>query len=430
MTSEQTNGTSPGDRYVVVSSDGHCGGDILEYKPYLASQWHDEFDNWVATYKSPFADTVSATAKRNWDSDFRQSEVDADGITGEILFPNTIPPFFTTVGILGIGLPKTEDEFKRRWAGLQAHNRWLVDFCSKEADRRRGLIQVFPNDVDAIVSEIRWASQHKVLGGVLLPAVPVNHEVAPWFHSRYEPIWQICEELDFPVCHHSGSGIPEYPWGEPGVMGIMQLESGLWTKRTVAHFIMGGIFERYPNLKFAMTEMGGLGWAAELATNMDFAVAQTKGNNRTMTLFADDTISKLSLTPTEYFQRNVYHGASVLAAHDIGYRYELGVDRIMWGTDYPHESCSTPESLEALRWTFADVPHEECVMMLGKSCADLFHFDFDALVATNIGPLVADVHQPLHGRELSAADLRLQANGTGDSSIRPFVGGKRLARLD
>jgi predicted TIM-barrel fold metal-dependent hydrolase len=213
-------------------------------------------------------------------------------------------------------------------------------------------------------------------------------------------------------------------------MGIMQLESGLWTKRTVAHFIMGGIFERYPNLKFAMTEMGGLGWAAELATNMDFAVAQTKGNNRTMTLFADDTISKLSLTPTEYFQRNVYHGASVLAAHDIGYRYELGVDRIMWGTDYPHESCSTPESLEALRWTFADIPHEECVMMLGKSCADLFHFDFDALVATNIGPLVADVHQPLHGRELSAADLRLQANGTGDSSIRPFVGGKLLARLD
>ncbi len=232
-------------RYVVISSDGHCGGEIQEYKQYLASEWHEEFDAWSSTYTSPFADSVSATALRNWDSDFRTAEMNADGITGEILFPNTIPPFFNTVGVLGIGLPKGREEFERRWAGLQAHNRWLVDFCSKEAERRRGMIQVFPHDVDAIVKEIRWAKEHKVLGGILLPAIPPNHEVDPWFHSRYEPIWQVCQDLDFPVCHHSGSGIPDYPWGEPGVLGIMELESGLWTKRTVSHFIMGGIFERF-----------------------------------------------------------------------------------------------------------------------------------------------------------------------------------------
>src|SRR5579875_2287718 len=152
------------ERYVVVSSDGHCGGEIHEYKDYLAKEWHDEFEAWVATYQSPFADTVSATAKRNWDSDFRIREMNADGITGEVLFPNTIPPFFTTVGIIGIGLPKSQEEFRRRWAGLKAHNRWLVEFCSKEQDRRRGLIQVFPNDVDAILDEIRWAQKHRVLG--------------------------------------------------------------------------------------------------------------------------------------------------------------------------------------------------------------------------------------------------------------------------
>lgn len=419
-----------GPRFVVISSDGHCGGEMQEYRAYLSKEWHDQFDAWASTYESPFADSVTATAKRNWDSGFRTSEMDADGISGEVLFPNTIPPFFTTVGIIGIGLPKTQSEYERRWAGLQAHNRWLVDFCEREPERRRGMIQIFPNNVDDVVSEIRWAKTNRVLGGVLIPAIPPNHSVPEYYHSRYNPIWEVCQELDFPVCHHSGSGIPDYSWGEPGTMSIMELEAGFWTKRTLSHFVLGGIFERFPSLKFAMTEMGGLGWAVEMAHSMDFAVKEINSSeNRTMSLFADATIRGLSLTPSEYLRRNVYHGASVLAAHDAIYRGELGIDRVMWGTDYPHESCSTPQSKEALRWTFADIPNDECEKMLGRNAAELFNFDYDALVRLEVGPLVSDVHVPLRGREMSEAEMRIQANGTGDSSIRPFQGGKLLARL-
>jgi predicted TIM-barrel fold metal-dependent hydrolase len=415
------------ERYVVISSDGHCGGEIHEYKAYLAKEWHDEYDAWVVTYKSPFADSVTATAKRNWDTDFRTAEMDADGITGEVLFPNTIPPFFTTVGIVGIGLPTSRSEFDRRWAGLQAHNRWLVDFCSAESVRRRGVIQVFPNDVQSVVDEIAWATENDVLGGVLLPAIPPNHSVDPYFHRRYEPIWQICQERDFPICHHSGSGIPDFPWEEPGAMGIMEIEAGFWTKRTLAHFVLGGIFERFPNLKFSMTEMGGLGWAVDLAFAMDFSAAQIASSaNRTRSLFADATIKNLSLKPSEYLRRNVYHGASVLAAHDARYRADLGVDRVMWGTDYPHESCSTPQSLEALRWAFADVAHEECMQMLAGNAVELYKFDYKKLAELKIGPLVADVHQPLLGPPLTDQQRRLQASGTGDRSIRPFEGGTLL----
>ena len=35
------------DRYTIVSADGHAGGDIYDYKPYLASRWYDEFDAWA-----------------------------------------------------------------------------------------------------------------------------------------------------------------------------------------------------------------------------------------------------------------------------------------------------------------------------------------------------------------------------------------------
>jgi hypothetical protein len=72
----------PGDRYVVISADTHAGADLYDYKPYLPSRLHDEFDTWAATYNSPFDDLIIATAKRNWDHEFRLKEMDADGVAG------------------------------------------------------------------------------------------------------------------------------------------------------------------------------------------------------------------------------------------------------------------------------------------------------------------------------------------------------------
>lgn len=56
-------------------------------------------------------------------------------------------------------------------------------------DRRRGLIQIFPNDIELALEEIRWGAERDCFGGVLIPAVsPGDPLVAPLFHTRYEPI--------------------------------------------------------------------------------------------------------------------------------------------------------------------------------------------------------------------------------------------------
>ncbi|MGH7733939.1 MAG: amidohydrolase family protein, partial [Gemmatimonadales bacterium] len=85
---------APDHRYTVVSADAHAGADIPEYRPYLAGRWHDEFDAWAAAYVNPFADLLAPTAYRSWDSERRLAENEADGIAAEVLFPNTVPPFF------------------------------------------------------------------------------------------------------------------------------------------------------------------------------------------------------------------------------------------------------------------------------------------------------------------------------------------------
>jgi hypothetical protein len=105
----------------------------------------------------------------------------------------------------------------------------------------------------------------------------------------------------------------------------------------------------------------------------------------------------MSLTPGEYFRRNFFVGASFLRPSEAPLRYDIGVDRIMWGADYPHSEGSYPYTTEALRAAFADCPPSETKQMLETTAAELYGFDLDALQAIGsvIGPTVAEVSVPL-----------------------------------
>jgi hypothetical protein len=103
------------------------------------------------------------------------------------------------------------------------------------------------------------------------------------------------------------------------------------------------------------------------------------------------------LAPSEAWARNCYAGASFLRPGECALRHEIGVDRIMWGQDYPHVEGTYPYTTEALRHTFAGVDHTEVAAMVGGNAAHVYGFDLDALdeVAARVGPLVAEVDVPL-----------------------------------
>ena len=127
------------ERYVVVSSDCHGGGNVLDYRPYLESSWLDEFDAWAAEYEVPYDDLKGDNGERNWDSVRRTHDLEMDGIVAEVIFPNTVPPFFPKVSLTTQPPALTAADMERRWAGLRAHNRWLTDFClATPGQRARG----------------------------------------------------------------------------------------------------------------------------------------------------------------------------------------------------------------------------------------------------------------------------------------------------
>ncbi len=176
--------TSGPSTYAVISSDGHAGAELLRVQgPTCRRQWHDDFDAWAPTYVNPYADLQAPTAYRSWDSERRLEETEVDGIVAEVLFPNTVPPFFDEGNL--VALPPTPEDYDRRWAGLQAHNRWLAEFCDKAPGRRAGVVQVFVNKIDDAVAEVRWAKENLPAPGRRPPAVgPAQLAACPASGSR------------------------------------------------------------------------------------------------------------------------------------------------------------------------------------------------------------------------------------------------------
>ena len=382
------------DRYTIVSSDGHAGADLLEYKPFLASRWHDDFDGWAGAYTNPFADLLAKTAYRNWDSAARLAEHDGAGVVAEVLFPNTVPPFFAQGNL--IALPPTDAEYDRRWAGLQAHNRWLAQFCAGAPGRRGGIVQIFLNRVEDAVAEIRWAHANiDVFAGALLPAVAPNSHLRPLWDPCYEPLWEVCEELDVPLSIHSGSGIPDYGDLEPA-RAIMLIELPWFAHRPLWHLIFGGVLERHPSLRLALTEQG-VAWIPRGIETIDWFYKRMTTAASAEAVFFGAVAASLTMPPSGYFARNFWVGASFLRPSEAPLVPGIGTDRIMWGDDYPHSEGSYPYTTEALRAAFAGMATHEVAAMVGGNAAAFYGFDLPALTAIGdrIGPLVSEVAVPL-----------------------------------
>jgi predicted TIM-barrel fold metal-dependent hydrolase len=385
------------DRYTVISADCHAGADLPDYKPYLERRYHDEFDAWAATYVNPYEDLLTDSADRNWDSERRLAELEADGIVAEVVFPNTVPPFFPS-GSLTAPAPTAAD-FELRWAGLRAHNRWLADFCAAAPGRRAGVCQILLNDVEEAVKEIRRAVRAGLKGGVLLPGTPPGSGLPELYSLDYDPIWAVCAELDVPVNHHAGSASP--PLGdEPAARAVFMVETTWFSHRALWHLIFGGAFRRHPGLKLVLTEQGS-GWIPGVLDMLDYyhgrlvraATRRATAESR----FGAGLAGHMGGAPSEVWRDNCYVGASFMRPHEVPLRHRIGIDKIMWGSDYPHDEGTHPYSREALRFAYAGVPRQEAAAMLGGNAARVYGFDLGLLdpVAAKVGPTVAELAEPL-----------------------------------
>jgi predicted TIM-barrel fold metal-dependent hydrolase len=322
-----------------------------------------------------------------WDIKRRLTEMDREGIAGEVLFlgpQTTMEPFFTPSN-----RPTPLDV---RAAGLRAFHRWMADHIA-DADaegRLRPTADTAGDDMPAIIRELAWCAEHG-FGGVQLPGLVTDPQLPPLYDRWYEPFWEFCQDTNFVMQMHAGWGAFSHGGGVGAVKRDDLINRGTDTQqgmmkqdpkagrvegrpaRAMWQMMAGGVFDRFPGLKLVLTELRA-DWIPATLAAFDARAA------------AGDT--EMSLKPSEYFARNCYVAPSSPRDTEVALRHEIGVDRFIFGRDYPHPEGTWPNTFEWIHAAFGGVPENEARLMLGENAIECYGFDHAKMkkIAERIGP--------------------------------------------
>jgi hypothetical protein len=152
----------------------------------------------------------------------------------------------------------------------------------------------------------------------------------------------------------------------------------VWARRPLWELIRGGVFERFPDLRVAFTEQGA-DWIPSMLGRLD---------ERYHSPFVRGITDHLSLSPSGYWARNCFVGASFMSRAECAMHDWIGIDRIRWGADYPRIEGTWPHSQAALLKACNGCTAEEIRLMASETAAKVYGFDLAALRphADRVGP--------------------------------------------
>jgi predicted TIM-barrel fold metal-dependent hydrolase len=249
-------------------------------------------------------------------------------------------------------------------AGFHAFTSAVIDVASVNPDR---LVPVYPialHDIDFTVKEV-----HRIAGqggrAVMVPAYPTDLALAPYWDEIYDPLFSAIEDLGLVVSQHvnvrkSSAEIGMYD--PTPVRAIMQSLPPIQMSELLGGWIVTGIFEKHPKLKVTLVE-AGLGWIPYYLQRLDTMKTRHGWEKRGMTL------PKL---PSEYWYSNM---AATFEEDLVGMKLldDLGVDNVMWATDYPHPDTTWPESQKVIHDEFSTLPAESMRKIIGGNAARIYN---------------------------------------------------------
>jgi predicted TIM-barrel fold metal-dependent hydrolase len=277
-----------------------------------------------------------------WEPHARLSSQDADGVATEVLYPSLGLVLFTHIN--------------RQYARscLTAYNRWLSDFCSINRSRLIGLgasAASSPEDMIVDFNRIRQLG----LRGVVLPLRPGSGDYSS---SDYDPVWHRAVELNLPISFHAQP--PEQPLKLSGASGIVM--ASIWEAQDLLlSLIMGGFFERHPQLPVILAEFD-IEWLPHLINRLDHQI------NRHGHWLGIDT--GLSEPASHYTARSLFLTAQEKLASNWPASPVYG--NVMWSSDFPHSESTFPNSRNAALQLSTDFPEELQEMILGKTAMRLY----------------------------------------------------------
>src|SRR5262245_50526435 len=281
-----------------------------------------------------------------WDPTERVKDMDTDGVDAEVLY---------------VGGPLNSSDPALRLDSVRGYNRWLSDYSSQAPGRLLGVAAIPIDTPELAVEELRWASQQPGLYSGYIPLFPPEGDYGD---SKWDPMWQAFVDADWPVGLHVGGRRPGTPTvnifeSAPRFMTGLVM-SKMTMAESVSELIHGLVLQRFPDLKFVSVE-GQIGWCSFFKYYSDHLWEKHRYWTK----------SELENPPSFYFDRQVY---ATFMEDPVGLRERehIGVDNIMWASDYPHSETTWPNSKSLTDEWFTQYGDDDKAKILWKNAAQLY----------------------------------------------------------
>ena len=299
----------------------------------------------------------------------RLKDMDIDGVYAEVLFP----PQRTMSHFLG------DDDEDFVLAGVDAYNNFLFEeFCAPDPNRLIGLAQIPSLGVDQAIDALRKAKARGAKG-VIISNWPSGGDN---LSRDDDPFWAAAVDEGIPVSIHiniisrkqraaqrkasAAAGNTLYDMTSEatrakaigGMSHVFSMAAG-----AITSMLFTGVYDRFPELQICWIETG-VGWIPHLLESID----DRYWRNR---VWGDLPIKE---PPSYYWYRN--NAASFITDRSgIALRHAVGVENIMWSSDYPHHGNDWPYSRKVIEETMRDISKADREAITGGNAARIWHLD-------------------------------------------------------
>jgi predicted TIM-barrel fold metal-dependent hydrolase len=266
---------------------------------------------------------------------------ESDGIVAAVLYPT-----------LGLLLFRSIPDGRLLNDVCRIYNNWLADYCSVAPDRLKGVAMVNVDDPAAAAQQLTVAKERGFVGAFIPTALPVGRTYGD---ADFDPFWATAQELGMPLSLHLGAVRAgavgcDVGFSTATISRTYFITVEEYVKASLADMIFSKLFDRYPRLRVGTVEHE-LGWIPHFLDRLDYTYTQRQGNNLFPKL--DD-----GAMPSDHFRRNVFCSFQEDAL-GIQHRHLIGLEGIMFGSDYPHTETTFPRSREIMAQRLEGVPEDE-----------------------------------------------------------------------
>jgi predicted TIM-barrel fold metal-dependent hydrolase len=291
----------------------------------------------------------------------RLAALDEEGIWAQVVYPNTF-------GFGGQGFMKVPDE-ELRLLTVQLFNDAMAEIQAESGGRLLPMAIIPWWDVEASIKEVQRATEMG-LRGINTTTGPHNHGLPDLGTSTWDPLWEACAALEMPVNFHIGAAESDMAWfgsvGWPSLgldqrLGVGSAMLFLNNGAVLANLIFSGVLERHPALQIVSVESGA-GWIPFFMQALDYQLGE----------MAPATAELLSMTPSQYFRRQIY--TCFWFEHDgiDQVLKALGPERLLFETDFPHPTCAYPGGVARALDTLAGLDEVTTAAVMGGNAARLY----------------------------------------------------------